>query len=505
MQLHHRTRKIISNNLNLVDQKFRMSKRVARYFLEVLMESSGPMPVLEAMLETGLLTAYIPEFTGIESLAQHDLYHIFTVDRHQLQTVSELAKLKQREDEIFAGLKSPQVLYLAALLHDIGKGKNADHSELGAEMAGPLAMRMGLSEAEQDTLAFLIRHHLFLPENAMRRDLDDLDFIRQSAELVEDTDRLAMLYLLTVADSKATGPSAWSSWKGSLLADYYLRIKSCLDAACTVENMFPQGDAREEQGVQWLKSQIGEIVKESTVRMDIDDLPDDYLLSFTPATVANHLQIHGDKTGVLQQKVLIFPEERQGYWSLLVMTRDRTGLLAKVCGTLALHNLRVLGAHIFTWSDQTVVDVLNIIPLSGIDFNEQDWESLEIDMNLALNYRLDVGSQLRKKVFATNFRSKRQVQQLQQEVIIDNTTSQRFTVIEVYTRDAPGTLYQLTQTLADFGLDIHRARIATEVEQLIDIFYVSLKGGGKLEDPARITRLQETLLHSIKHEEPVPA
>ena len=179
--------------------------------------------------------------------------------------------------------------------------------------------------------------------------------------------------------------------------------------------------------------------------------------------------------------------------------------MAKLCGTLALHNLRVLGAHIFTWSDQTVVDVLNIVPAAGIDFDEHDWQALEGDMNLALNYRLDVGRQLRKKVFATEFRTKRQVQQLQQEVIIDNSTSQRFTVIEVYTGDAPGTLYQLTQTLADFGLDIHRARIATEVEQLIDIFYVSRRDGRKLEDPSLMSKLQVVLLRNIKHEEPVPA
>ena len=126
-------------------------------------------------------------------------------------------------------------------------------------------------------------------------------------------------------------------------------------------------------------------------------------------------------------------------------------------------------------------------------------------MNQALNYRIDVGTRLRKKVFATDFRSKRQVQQLQQEVIIDNSTSQRFTVIEVYAGDAPGALYHLTQTLADFGLDIHRARIATEVEQLIDIFYVSLSDGSKLEDPSLISKVQEALLRTIQQEEPIPA
>lgn len=504
LQLHHRTRKIISTHLHLVDDRFRSSKRVAKSFLELLMETPEPMPVLESMLETGLLTAYLPEFSGVESLAQHDLYHIYTVDRHQLQTVSELAALRKAEPELFQGLRSPHLLYLAALLHDIGKGRHADHSELGAEMVLAVAARLGLDKTDQDRLAFVIRYHLFLPENAMRRDLEDLEFIRQSAGLVGDTDLLTMLYLLTVADSKATGPSAWSSWKASLLMDFYLRIKSCLEAACTVEHGPSLSEKREEQGVAWLKAQVEKIVESTGTRISIDELPGDYLLSFSPETVAGHLQIHRDKAGILQQKVLLFPEVRQGYWSLLVMSMDRSGLLAKLCGTLALHNLKVLGAHIFTWPDQTVVDVLNVVPISGIDFSEQDWEALERDMNLAINYRLNVGSQLQRKVFASESRVKRQVQQLQQEVIIDNRTSQRFTVIEVYAGDAPGTLYQLAQTISDFGLDIHRARIATEVEQLIDVFYVLQRDGRKLEEQSLVDKVRESLLHTITHAETVP-
>lgn len=499
--LHHRTRQIISNNLDLVDDKFRTSRRTARSFIELLTESSEPMPILETMLETGLLTAYIPEFGNVESLAQHDLYHIYTVDRHQLETVGQIADLRESEEELFQGLSSPHLLYLGALLHDIGKGRRKDHSELGSGIIRTVAKRLGLATKEQDCLEFLVRYHLFLPENALRRDLEDPEFIRQSAEVIGDIDRLTMLYLLTIADSKATGPSAWSSWKGSLVVDFYLRIKACLEAACTLDYLPVHGEQEREQGVEWLRSQVRELVGSAHTTIDIDDLPDDYLLSFSPERVAQHLKIHKGKSGVLQQKVLLFPDERQGYWSLLVMTSDRSGLLAKLCGVLALHNLSVLGAHIFTWPDQTVVDVLNVVPVAGIEFSDQDWQALENDINLAINYRLDVGSHLHQKVFATGFRPKRQVQHLKQEVIINNSASQRFTVIEVYANDQPGTLYYLTQTLADFGLDIHRARIATEVEQLIDIFYVAFSDGRRVEDQAQIDKVREALLHIVNKEE----
>jgi [protein-PII] uridylyltransferase len=183
------------------------------------------------------------------------------------------------------------------------------------------------------------------------------------------------------------------------------------------------------------------------------------------------------------------------------MTRNRHGLLAKLCGVLALHNLSVLGAHISTWPDDTVVDVLNVTPFSSAEFSDQDWQALEDDLNQAINYRLDIGGQLYQKMASPGFRPRRQVQQLKQEVVIDNKASQRFTVIEVYAADRLGTLYNLTQTLADFGLEIHRARIATEVEQLIDIFYVSFEDGRKLEDPSLIEKVREALQQIIHAED----
>ena len=495
LPLHHRTRQQVSRHLHLVDDRFRTSKRVARIFLELLVQSAAPMPVLEAMLETGLLTAYIPEFADVESLAQHDLYHIYTVDRHQLQTVAELKSLEKSESELFLGLGSPHLLYLAALLHDIGKGHHTDHSELGATLVQGIGARLGLPEEELDCLSFLVRYHLYLPENALRRDLDDQDFIEQAASLIGNTDRLALLYLLTMADSRATGPSAWSSWKATLLAELFLKVNSCLEAGCGERAEIENG---EREGVNWLRGRVTALLDGKEAGIAVSELPDDYLLSFTPETVVRHLQVHWREKSRLQQQVLIFPETRQGYWSLLMMSRDRVGLLAKVCGVLALHNLSVLAAQIFTWPDGTVVDVLDVVPVAESGFDEQDWQGLQHDINQAINYRLDVGYQLHSRLSSVGVRPRRRVQQLVRKVVVDNETSQRFTVIEVYGGDRPGTLYQLTQTLADFGLDIHRARIATEVEQLIDIFYVAMRGGEKVTDTELLDKVQTTLLRIIE-------
>ena len=413
--------------------------------------------------------------------------------------MAELADLRVEEADLFQSLASPHLLYLAALLHDIGKGHQADHSALGADMIGGVGRRLGQTKEERECLSFLVRYHLFLPENALRRDLEDQGFIRQTAELINDMDRLTMLYLLTIADSKATGPSAWSSWKATLLTELYLKVKACLESGCIVDTDDVLG---EEQGVSWLRQQVSSRLQPGEqVRMAVEELPADYLLSFTPEMIARHLRMHRDHSSVLQQKVLLFPEDRQGSWSLLMLSRDRQGLLAKLCGVLALHNLSVLAAQIFTWPDGTVVDVLDVMPMADSGFDEQDWQALENDLNLAVNYRLDVGLQLHNKMQSASYRPKRKVQQLEKKVILNNEASSQFTVIEVYGGDLPGTLYQLTQTLSDFRLDIHRARIATEVEQLIDIFYVSGAGDSKVEDARMQEKIKHTLLNIIGDEE----
>ncbi|MCW5210003.1 ACT domain-containing protein, partial [Desulfobulbus sp. US1] len=253
------------------------------------------------------------------------------------------------------------------------------------------------------------------------------------------------------------------------------------------------------EGADWLREQINDLLQpdEAPLRIAVEDLPSDYLVSFTPEVVFHHLRLHRDQATVLQQKVLLFPEKKQGSWSLLMLCRDRQGLLAKLCGVLALHNLSVLAARIFTWPDGTVVDMLDLAPEAVIAFDEQDWTGLEQDMNLAVNYRLDVGRKLYNKLESSIHGRRRQVQQLANKVIIDNDASTRHTVMEVYGDDQPGTLYQLTQTLSDFHLNIHRARIATEVEQLIDVFYVTTEDQEKISNKELLDRVKDALFRVI--------
>jgi [protein-PII] uridylyltransferase len=523
--VHHRTRKIVTANLELVDDKLRVSPRMSKPFIELLLHPSDPLPVLEVMLETGLLTAYIPEFARISTLAQHDIYHIYTVDRHLLQTVAELRLLVEEEAGVYLAVASPHILYLAALLHDIGKGAGGDHSLIGAEMVGDVGVRLGLAPAESACLAFLIRYHLFIPENALRRDLNDEAFIRRCAETIGNNERLAMLYLLSIADSKATGPSAWSEWKATLLHEMFLKISPYLESGLIADAHPDTVQRQVEQGVDWLRGQVVSLLgDDEEAQADVALLPADYLLSFTPDVVVEHIRICRENFQVLQRKSLVFPREQRQHWSLLIMAKDRSGLLAKICGILALHNLSVLSAQIFTWESGEVatvkdglnlrepgvkkepmavaVDVLEVRCSDGLSFIEKDWQALNNDLDLALNHRLGLEHRIYQKLATIYERKKLSgtllLGQQKSRVVIDNDISDSYTVIEVHSEDRAGQLYHITQTLADFGINIYRAFIATEVQQLIDIFYVLDSEGQKVTEESFAAEIREGVLYSME-------
>jgi [protein-PII] uridylyltransferase len=484
LEIHHRSRKIVTANLHLVDDRLRHSKRMAKAFFDVLENARDVLGVLSVMLDTGLLTAYLPEFEQIRALAQHDVYHVFTVDRHLLQTVAELKKLSLSKTP-FAGVESPQVLVLAALLHDIGKGHHEDHARRGSQLAAGVGKRLGLTEAETACLGFLVEKHLFLTVTALRRDLEDDAFIRQCAEQIQSPERLTMLYLLSIADAKATGPTAWTEWKGALLLEISLKIAHLLERQDTV---LPD----KSQGAGWMLEQVRALMGKEAPS-DCGILPEEYLLSFPPEEVAHHLRLRPKlKNG---KQAITEPADHGLFWSVLVVAQDSTGLLAKICGTLALHGLNVVSAQIFTWEDGTVVDVLNVRPAAEQTYAEQDWPALGEDLNLALKNRLGLSHRLVEK-FRTAFRTPGQKNvQAAPRVVIDNMASEQYTIIEVFANDRPGLLYDITRTLADFELNIHRARISSDGDQVVDVFYTLDSFATKINSPSFQEEISKALLH----------
>ena len=483
LPLHYRTKKQISEQLHLVDDRLRHSKRMAKAFLEVLQGAREPLDTLAALSETGLLGAYLPEFEEIRALAQHDIYHVYTVDHHLLHAVAELHRLREHEP-LFLEIASPHLLYLAALLHDIGKGHHQDHSLRGGELVRIIAKRLQLAPQETDCLAFLVENHLFLTITALRRDLEDDDFIRQCARKIGDPERLHMLYLLAVADAKATGPTAWNDWKAALLHELYLKISHLLDRR-------ELGRPDTAQGVAWMREQVEGLLGDRE-RQLLAMLPEEYLLSFTPETIANHLRLSDE---LKHRGIILEPEDQGPTWSVLIMAPDSTGLLAKLCGTLALHNLEVVAAQIFTWDNRIAVDLLNVRSAINLTFAEQDWQALASDLELVLTNRLGLAHRLADKQQQARFSSQTTSRHQKPRVLIDNQSSGHYSIIEVYAADQPGLLYNITRTLADFGISIYRARIGSERDQIVDVFYVLGHDSAKITD----TKLQEEITRALLH------
>ena len=483
--LHHRTKKLISSSLHLIDDKLRSSKLMQRAFLEIIQSKKAPLQALTDMLETGLLAAYIPEFTHLKSLAQHDIYHVYTVDRHLLQTVEEINKLRDSEHSLFITIASPALLFLAALLHDIGKGSGKNHAVYGAELAVTIGQRLAISPADIQCLSFLVRRHLFLAEIAMRRDLEDESLITRCAKQINDLDRLTMLYLLTIADAKATGPSAWSDWKAALLLELYLKI---VHAIGTDHLAVPDP----QQEMLWMREQIAANFKD-TDPIPLEILPDEYLLAFSPSEVTEHINLHHD---LKSRESIIKPSKKSGHWSLLVMAHDRAGMLSKFCGVLALHNLKVLSAQIYTWTDGTVVDVMHVCSSVNSAFEEQNWQALEEDFNRAIHFKLGLTHRLHQKLRPIGTSTAQVGRRPPAKVVIDPQASDAYTIIEVYATDRAGLFYDITRTLSEFGINTFQAKISVEGDQVVDVFYVLDYQGKQIEDSQFQTEIKNGLLHA---------
>ena len=487
--LHFRTRKAITANLQRVDDKLRHSRRNAKLFLSILV-APEPFRVLEEMLDTGFLTTYIPELAKVESLAQHDVYHVFTVDRHLVQTINELEKLKEDESNTYAVVSSPHILFLAGLLHDVGKGFGHGHADRGADLARQVGERMGLTTNELGILDFLVRNHLFLSHTAQRRDLEDEDLIMRCARQVNTPEKLAMLYLLTIADARATGPTVWNDWKAALLLELYLKLALLLDR----KDLSAQEQERSaELGAQWIREKVSELLPQGA-KTNFDLFSDDYLLSFPPEVIVQHIN-YAKKLD--KEDVLFLHEQSRDSWSLLVITRDRSGLLARIFGVLALHNLNVLAAKIFTWGDGTAVDTIEVSSAISETYDWQDWEAMENELHLAIKQRLGLEHRLSRKLAPLRNRPQGVQQRLAAKVAIDNEASEIYSIIEVFSEDRIGILYDITKALSDFGISIYRARIGSKADQVVDVFYVLDNDGKKIEDPSFIKELQEGLLYAV--------
>ncbi len=494
-------RRLTKESLSLINDEFRKSEKIFTGFLNII-NSPNVIETLDQMFETGFLDAWIPEFGEVRGRVQFDAYHIYPVGRHMLEAVSYLKKITKEKDIIlvdtYADIKNKELLLLATFFHDIGKtGKG--HSKRGAKISRGILERVKYPAESIDEIHFLIENHLFLAETATRRDLHDEKIIIQSARTIGTTERLKSLYVLTWADSKATGPGVWSDWTSNLIQELFFKVLHILERG---ELATPDTSQKNIKLKKQIKKLTAGFLNMEDFEYYFEAMPPRYKLNAHAAEIVHHIEmVEMLKKRLAKGEVIPFIFEFRentigGYWEVCFVSKDRPGLFSDIAGIMALNNINILGANIYTWRDGTAVDIFYVTkPLDDIN-PHKTWHRIERDFALRVDGKLSLSYRLSTK--AAPVLGKIQKPEKPTEVNIDNSSSDFFTLIEVFSTDKIGLLYSITRTLFDLHLDIKIAKIGNKGDQSADIFYVTDFDGQKLEDEPQIIEIKNALLHRLE-------
>ncbi|HJR18278.1 MAG TPA: [protein-PII] uridylyltransferase [Actinomycetota bacterium] len=468
-----------------------------RAFFRLLGAGERAAEPLEAMDQAGLLGRFLPEWEGVRCQPQHNVYHRFTVDVHLLTTVAWAAALGASDEDdslprdVWRDLADRDRVLLACLLHDIGKGTEEDHSVYGESLARQICKRIGLPDETTDDVVWLVRHHLLLPDTATRRDIEDENLVVETAAGVGDAERLKMLYVLSVADGLATGPAAWSPWKGTLVDDLFTRVM----------HVFERGEVVGRDASDLLRHRTTELRRalarypDATVEAHLHKMPRAYFLAFPTEALIRHFALMESDLGPSEVRVHWTPGEAPGVYELIVVARDRPGLFSKAAGAIALNGINVLAAQIFTRADGLALEAFRVEGAHEPEIEADRWGRVEANLARALAGRISLDLRLAEKRDAYERPSKGKREP--PRVVVDNRVSDFYTVVEVHATDRVGLLYGITRALADMELDIHAAKVATYADDVVDVFYVRDVDGQKVTDPEHMREIERTVLMRI--------
>jgi [protein-PII] uridylyltransferase len=468
----------------------RWNPEISSSFLAMLRGGERGARALEAMDFSGWLGRFVPEWDAVRSRPQRDPFHRYTVDVHLLETLAHAGRLLagQSEDplvsELRAGIENENALLLGALLHDVGKQGHGDHVAVGADVAAAILDRMGVEDPVRELVVFLVREHLLLVDTATRRDLEDENLILDVAGKIGDMERLASLYLLTVADAAATGPHAWTPWRAALVHDLVTKIRHVLE----------RGDMGKEAAVRL--AERGDVIRRllaaedrETVERFLDTMPRGYLLTVLPERAVRHFHLVQPPPSSLDVRTAAEPGTRPGTYGLAVVAHDRPGLLSKIAGALALSGLSILTAQVFTTEDGVAVDLFEVEGAFEEHVDEERWRKFRTTLRKALEGRLSLEYRVKeKRSFYPEPRAQTPV-----TVGVDNDASDFFTVIEVGAADRIGFLFDVTRTFFELQLDVHVAKVATYGGRVVDAFYVRDVLGRKVEEAEHIAEIRAAL------------
>jgi [protein-PII] uridylyltransferase len=483
----------IEDSLDVVDAAFRASPVVRDLFLDICRSWGRVAFTLSEMHELGLLGRYLPEFGALTCLVQYDVYHKFSADQHSLLAVEHMEALAPGQSaesegaaQVFNEVEKPGLLMLGMLLHDIGKARGHGHVAKGIPLIQGLTRRLGLDAADGDWVEFLVAHHLTMSHVAQRRDLDDPRTVADFAATVADPQRLRMLYLLTYADMRAVGPGVLTPWQAAMLHELYRRTLARLT-----------GGHEEKPNRTRLVERLRLVVKDElgaqAVKAHVGLVADRYLATTGVQRMAEHLRLVARLDGAPVATEL-FHHADLGSSDLVVVTRDVPGLFALIAGTLAAHGVNIISAQIATRADGIAIDTFQVNDPTGDTVTSgAHWHRVLDALRAVLAGEQTVESLLERRTRA----ARGDGHFPRPKIAVDNRLSDDQTVVEVKCPDRLGLLYLVTRTLSAHDLDITSARIATEIDQALDTFYVHDHEGRKLDDPAATERIREALERAL--------
>ena len=493
-------KRLVREFVYLVDPAYRSAPEIVRSFERILLAPETTAGLMDDMLSTGFLGAYIPEFLKISNRIQYDEYHLYPVDKHLLrtvQTIKQLAADDRPSEPLFARihreLKNRVLLVWAALLHDIGKAEvDREHSETGAEMVRRILTEKALTAAEVKTVTFLVSEHLYLIKTATRRDIHDEETAVVCARRIKDIERLKMLYLLTVADSIATGPAAWNDWTSHLLREFFLKVLNVLEKG---ELASEKAVAAIEHKREALMAAAGSEAARLGIEAVFPVLTPRYLLSAAPENIASHIELFHrlEKADFVWD---IRPSSEGATRTVTICAKDRPGLVASMAGVFTLNNINILDVQVFTWRNRTALDIFEVTPPPDLIYEEDKWLRAEENLKAVLAGTLDLAVALKPRLDAARMNKPRAAKR-PHRVKVDNASSSFFTIIEVFTYDFQGLLYSIADALFRAELDIWVAKIATKVDQVVDVFYVRDLSGQKVDAPERVAAIKEAVLQRL--------
>jgi len=493
------TIRLIRKSLHLIDDAFRKNKDANRLFIEAFRQPRGITDQLRRMNRYGILAAYIPCFANIVARMQYDLFHIYTVDEHTLFVIRNLRRfaLEKHLDElpfcndIFLLIPKPEILYLAGLFHDIAKGRSGDHSAIGEEIAREFCVQHDLSQHDTNLICWLVRNHLVMSMTAQRKDISDPDVIHQFAQTVGSIEYLNHLYLLTVADIRATNPELWNAWKDALLKELYSVTYSALHRG--LQNPVALADRLLENKKEAKDELLKLGISEAVILKSWQHAGDDYFLRYSADEIAWHtIAIASSREDDLPL-VLLRPQTQRGSAEVFVYTKNEEAIFSLSTATLDQLGLTILDARIMTTTDDYVLNSFLVLEQSGEPINEL---FREVHICTALRNNLLLREVKKHKNIHRQSRQAKHFP-IPTSIQFHADPLNRHTIIELITTDHAGLLSKIGRAFVKKDIHLHSAKITTIGSRAEDMFYITDNQSQPITDPATQEQIREEILKML--------